>query len=166
MKKVLAAFAGAAAVVAAVAVATAGGQAPAGRTITLTEVGKTGQFGFVDNPPKSKRNKEGEPRHFSVGDIEAFSSRVKDDQGNFVGGLGAHCVVTRAGTGLTHQDSCVGGFNLKDGTIALAVAGIVDKPTTVIAIVGGTGAYNGARGTMTSVQHKNGDSSDTLEILP
>jgi hypothetical protein len=163
--KVLAAVAGAAMVVAAIVVASAGGQAT-GQTITLTELAKGGQFGFVDNPPKSKRTKEGEPRHFSIGDIESFSARVADASGNVVGGLDAHCVVSRAGTGLTHEDSCVGGFHLKDGVIALAVAGRVDTPTTVIAIVGGTGAYNGARGTMTSVSHKNGGATDTLELLP
>jgi len=164
--KVLAAIAGAAAIAAAVAVGTAGGQS-SGRTITLIEQPKGSSFGFVDNPPKSKRTKEGEPKHFSAGDIEAFSAPLTDPQGNPQGRLSAHCVVSRPGTGKTHADSCVGGMNLKDGTLALVTTTLGDQTTTIISVVGGTGAYNGARGTMTSVNNpKTGKSTDTIQLLP
>jgi hypothetical protein len=164
--KVLAAAA--AAVVAIIVVATsAGGQAPQGRTITLIEQPKGSTFGFVDNPPKTRRTKQGEPVRFSAGDIEAFSSRVTDQQGNPQGRVDAHCIVSRPGGPRTEEDSCLGAFTLRDGTIALATATRGEQTKITIAVVGGTGAYNGARGTMTSVYSpKTGRSTDTIELLP
>jgi allene oxide cyclase-like protein len=164
--KRLAAVAAAAALLAAIVAAGAGGQAPTGRTLVLTELAKGGTFGFVDNPPKSKRTRSGEPRRISVGDMFVFSSRIADQQGTRVGKLHVQCVVTVPGALRSAESVCTGVFRLTDGLISVVTA-IVGEPTTVSAVVtGGTGTYAGARGTLTSVSHKNGSSTDTLQLLP
>lgn len=164
MKRLAAVVAGAA-LLASVVVAGAGGQAPPGRTLVLTELAKGGRFGFVDNPPKVKRTKGRAPR-LSVGDLLVFSSPIADQQGSRVGRLHVQCVVSVPGTSRTAEQVCTGVFRLKDGLIGVAAA-LAGEPTTVSAIVtGGTGAYEGARGTLTSVSHRNGSSTDTLHLLP
>lgn len=162
------AAAAAAAITAAAIAATAGGQAPQGRTITLTEVPKGATFGFVDNSPKTTFSHEGEPRKLSVGDIEIESIAVADQHDNRVGRFDAYCVVSRPGRPSHHGEECTGTYRLKDGTIGTAgsFVGSESSPGT-FAIIGGTRAYEGARGTLTiSAPHKDGSRTDTLGLLP
>jgi hypothetical protein len=162
-----AAAAVAAAATGAIVAATAGGQAPQGRTITLTELAKGASFGFVDNPPKTRFNREGEPRKLSPGDVEVESVTVADPQGAHVGRAAAYCVLTRPGVVRRHEEECTVSYRLTDGTITVAdlFAGSETSDWTA-AIVGGTGAYDGARGTLKSVTGSNGSRTDTLQLLP
>ena len=146
--------------------ATAGGQGTQGRTITLTEVPKGASFGLVDAAPKTKFNKEGEPRRFSPGDEEIVSIAVADQQGNKVGRFDAYCLITRPGKPAHHEEVCTGTYRLGDGTIS-AVGSFVgnDANTFTGAVVGGTGAYEGARGTLTSDPGSHG-TTDTIHLLP
>jgi hypothetical protein len=62
---------------------------------------------------------------------------------------------------------CSGVYALKDGTIVASglVDGVANEIPDRLAVVGGTGAYAGARGTLTSAETKTG-STDTIELLP
>jgi hypothetical protein len=164
--KVLAAAVATGGAVAAVAVASAGGQAPLGRTIVLLEQPKGAEFAFVDNPPHTKATKRGEPLHVSGGDLEAFSATVTDQQGAALGFVAGQCTIGHRGNSTKHRESCTAAFRLKDGIITVATALAGDTGNVVAAITGGTGAYNGARGTLTSVTGKDNKTTDTLELLP
>jgi allene oxide cyclase-like protein len=143
--------------------APAPAQAPATRTITLTELDKGSTFAYVDNPPRSKRR--GEPSA-SLGDAIVFTNPLVDAAGTRVGRLYAHCTVVVAKPRVEKATFlCTLTLTLADGT--LAVQGLVNPsvPTTTAAVIGGTGAYDGARGTAVSTQKPNGDSADTITLL-
>ena len=146
------------AVAAAVVMATTGGaQAPGERTFKLVE--RPTSFKFIDQPPRQGQNRRPTP-----GDYFVFSSRLFDASGARVGNLIAHCIVPAPST---LPLECEGIFKLKDGQITGAAV-TTESKTTRIAINGGTGAYEGARGTITSVTRTNADNSpadDTVHLL-
>jgi hypothetical protein len=105
---------------------------------------------FVDNPPK--RSGDGPP---SPGDASIVGYRVFDASGaKRLGRAQFVCVATdRRG----QHEQCTGTIALPGGQIA--TQGNADN----VAIVGGTGAYAGARGTATDHPH----SVDvTIHFLP
>ncbi len=76
------------------------------------------------------------------------------------------CTFTTSGSPRTARAVCVGAFRLKAGSITL-VAALRGQPSTVnAAVTGGTGAYANARGTLRSVNHKDGSSTDTITLQP
>jgi hypothetical protein len=144
----------------------AGAQQSGGRTITVVEHNKGATFGFVDNPPKSRTPRHREP-HVSVGDLIAFSQpAVRQDNGKKAE-LELTCVATRASRSFElAQFVCHGLARLDDGTISVETA---FKPRNSrhidVAITGGTGAYNGARGTMIHDESTR-PNKNTFELLP
>ena len=162
MKRIAGAAVAAAVLAGAVVATTAGGQAPQARTITLREVEKGTSFGLVDNPPRGARPSK--PK-FSLGDYFVLSSPLADTTGKRVGRLDVHCAVTGGKSYSKAPQLCHGAVTLADGLISLETS-IVGEPKTVLAAVtGGTGAYAGARGQLTSVNQKGG-AVDTIELLP
>ena len=146
-------------------VATGGAQQPGERTFTLIE-GEGGTFGFVDNPPKSKGQTE-KTFTTSVGDMLVFASPLLDESKARVGTLHASCVATRGGKAGKAAYQCTGTFVLKDGAIAVDVAfNEAQGANLTIAITGGTGAYEGARGSIASKEGPNDTSVDTVHLLP
>jgi hypothetical protein len=147
------------AVAATVVLTTAGSaQAPGERTFKLVEKG--GASKFVDNPPKATRR-----RGPSAGDSFLFSANLYDAGGAKVGYVAVQCTIM---PGPAHaQPNCVGTAKLKDGTITVAGLSGVSN-TTIVSITGGTGAYEGARGSVTSVARSNANNApadDTVHIL-
>ena len=137
------------AAVAATAIAgilTTGGaaQVPGERTFTLIE-GSGGTFKFVDNPPKARNPRN--PR-LSVGDAYLFTSPLFDEANRRIGTLQVYCAVTRAGRFPRSRSQCNGTYALRDGTLA-ASALVRGGENPTIAVVGGTGAYEGAPGSIT-----------------
>jgi len=69
----------------------------------------------------------------------------------------------------TPRAQCTGIYDLPDGEIHLSARLSADDTTSGV-VVGGSGAYLGARGTFTSVDRPgeaNGDpSDDTIKLLP
>jgi hypothetical protein len=150
--------------VAAALVASAAGSAHAigARTITVFEASKGSTFGFVDNLPKTTRK---DP-HASVGDILAFSSPLVDrSRTRSLGSSSAQCVATRPGRVGDATYVCYGTFALRDGTLAVAALQHGEPKTQQLAILGGTGAYDGARGTILARTRKAG-TEDTITLLP
>jgi hypothetical protein len=161
---ILAAAAGAAA---AAAVLAAGGsaQAPGTRTLTFRETDRGSTFGIVDNPPRSRRTRQGSPTRVSAGDTVAISQRLVQGSGPATGTIHVSCTAT---TGRAQRFDravfvCHATTTLPDGTIALEAALRFGDQGVTAAVTGGTGAYEGARGTFTSA----GDPSvDTFRLLP
>ena len=126
-----------------------------GQARILRLVEKGGGLRFVDNRPKAKHQYD-----FSAGDIVIVTRSLYTQQGTRAGSLRIVCVATDPTT-----QQCNGTETLARGT--LEVAGIsTPTPRTTIAVVGGTGAYNGARGTSISTdRHGNSDTADQTITL-
>ena len=136
-----------------------------GRTITLYEIEKGSTFGFVDNPPKTTLGKYGEPKNFSAGDLFAFSSLVQSARHTPLGRVSATCTVTRAGSVRRNLEVCTGAFRLRGGDLLLAATVKGEPKRVTIAVLGGTGTSEGARGSMVSANTKTG-STDVIHLLP
>ena len=123
------------------------------RTLHLVERG--GGIQFVDNLPKAKR-----PYEFSPGDIVIVVRDIYTRQGARAGSLRIVCVATDRTT-----QQCGGTETLTGGTLELSGLSSPAASTTV-AVIGGTGLYNGARGTSRSIDRKtNTDIADQTIAL-
>ncbi len=125
---------------------TTGGQAqqPGGQTLVLKN--SPLKIKGVDLPPliRSKRSPE------TVGDELFATSKVSG--GGVSGTRYLTCVVAKQGANVARAlYSCQVTYNLSGGTITGAAVARVGGPAPVTAaITGGTGAYDGAAGTLTS----------------
>ena len=154
----------AATLAAAVLASTGGAQQPGDRTFKLIEVDESAAFGDV--APRSSN--QGNPR-FSGGDMHVFTSRVFDEANGRVGRLYAQCVTVRAGRSFKQAlFQCSATVVLRDGTIAVNTAfrGNQDDEDVLSAVTGGTGAYEGARGTISQRNLPHGRVENTVHLLP
>ena len=160
MKRLALSIAAVAAVVAAVAGAAARGNAqePGGRTITL--IAREGSFHFLDNPPL-QTSVEAPP---SQGDMFVGSQPLFTRANRRAGTLDFHCVAATGG--VRPRVHCVGTYGLRGGLITAQTV-FPGRPgrVTRIAITGGTGAYEGVRGSVLSRERGTG-SIDTIRLLP
>jgi hypothetical protein len=109
-------------------------QGPTPRTIQLVE-STPSTFTEVRNPPKG----------LSQGDAAVYRATLKDTSGQAAGTYHSHCVITKAGN---HPVAlCTDSFFLRDGRIT-AVGGVHLDRNQLLPVVGGTGAYEGAQGTL------------------
>jgi hypothetical protein len=134
------------------------------QTFTLIEAADTGTFEIVDNDPKST---SGDPQNFqfSGGDSFAFSSELLSKAGRHSGYLHAVCVVTIGGRGFEAAAfHCTGSMNLRGGTLALSALVKPQRPV-IISVVGGTGAYEGVTGSITSKERADGNTVDTVRLI-
>jgi hypothetical protein len=155
----LGALVGAGAVAATLLVAGASGRSSGGVTFRVVE--KNQAFHFIDNPPR------GGPRQPpSQGDTFQIKSVLLTRSMRPAGTLVANCTVTNGG--IKSISTCFGTFILKGGQLQLMVSAGFNGAVTRIAVVGGTGAYAGARGTVTSVSRGQNSpySDDTVRLLP
>lgn len=95
----------------------------------------------------------GEPGD-TVGDILTFDQPLRDKQGQRIGNNSGICIRTR----VAEHFQCQWTLTLDDGSIQVA-GREMDKGKSDIAIVGGTGQYQGISGQMESVN--NGDGTFT-----
>ena len=146
-----------------VAALAAPAAAHADTTLTFKEVDKGSTFMFVDNPPKAKNKRN---PSLSPGDMFVLTNPIVDNSGKHIGKLRATCTVTSGGkTAAKAGGICVGVFSLPNGTLdAMVNQTNLDSTTTAGAIVGGTGAYAGARGNFLSKSTKTGG-NDTVNLL-
>jgi allene oxide cyclase-like protein len=142
---------------------TTGGaaQVPGERTFKIIE-GSDSTFKFIDNAPKARNPRN--PR-LSVGDAYLFTTPLFNEGNQRIGTLQVYCVVTRGGRFPRSRSQCNGTYALRDGTLAAsAVVRGGENPT--IAVVGGTGAYEGARGSITDRDLPRGRTEATVHLLP
>lgn len=155
----------AAAIVSAVALTPTGGaQQPNGRTFKLIEQDESSAFGDTGARSRNRRN----PR-FSGGDLHVFTSRIFNEANARVGRLYAHCVAVRGGRDFTRAlFRCGGTFVLRDGTIVVDAAfrGNQDDEDVPLAVTGGTGAYEGARGSVKVRGLPRDRMENTVHLLP
>jgi hypothetical protein len=158
--------AGVAATILAVVLASPGSaQQPGERTLTFTERNNRGTFNVVDNPPRNPKGVSDRRFRFSAGDVFVFSSPLFDAANQRrVGRIAGVCNVVKRGNFETAASYCTVGMELSDGSIEFQ--GSVRFGRAVrIAVVGGTQAYEGARGSLTSTESER-TSTDVVHLLP
>jgi len=112
---------------------------------------RPGSTHVIDNAPKGKQ--------VGRGDLVLYANPVFDRQGTQVGTDHGVCIVLGVG-----QSQC-------DATLALPKGQIVThglqgaKSSFDVAVIGGTGAYSGAHGTMTMRPIKDGGSTIQINLL-
>ena len=133
-------------------------QGPGPRTITLKEDERRATFAAVDHPPRAKKR-------VSVGDQFVIVLPARE-----VGGGGRKATVTGRCSAIRSARrferagwQCDSLVELPDGLIITHGIHRPNKPTTTLAVTGGTGAYDGATGTMFSRRADGGD-LDELRI--
>ncbi|MBA3327867.1 MAG: hypothetical protein H0T43_06155 [Solirubrobacterales bacterium] len=139
-----------------------GAQDPDGQKLQL--VTKNFRFKAIDVPPRRPGR---EPS--GSGDNFVISAVVTNRAGARRGSFDAKCTVTRGGR--NGRSLCEGVYALTEGQIFLKTRFVNSNDGDISgAITGGTRAYAGARGTLTSVDRRGeagGDpSDDTLTLLP
>ena len=127
-------------------VASSGAQQPGPPTGTLEVVSleRETRFSFVDNPPRRRER---------AGDMFVINARLRDTADRPVGRLHAFFAETQAPPRVVAQGSAT--FILGDDQIV--VSGPIvnqgrDDRSDTLAIVGGSGAYMAARGTMVATE--------------
>jgi hypothetical protein len=134
------------------------------RTIRLVERG--GTFAFVDNAPTGNER----TKLISAGDFSAGTVKLYEKSGKRAGSLHLVCVATVSGQEVHEKFQCNGTAKLTDGTLALSALNErhADHDVDHIAVVGGTGAYKGARGSLvtTSRPSSGNVSDDVIHLLP
>jgi hypothetical protein len=129
-----------------------------GKRITLHLVMKEIGGNFVDNPPR-----QGFDSPPLIGDQFTFTSKLQTRSGAHAGLFGATC--TFASGGANGLVLCYGYYSLKGGQI-MGMAKGTQTNTTQIAIVGGTGAYEGVTGGAVEVSRRNSPFTDvTINLI-
>jgi dirigent-like protein len=127
-------------------------QTPGATTLTFFEPDAGSTFRIVDNAPKSPAaNPQSRRYRFSAGDTLTFSSPLFDRRGGTrQGTLHAHAVVVSGRTFASIRLLATGSYVLADGS-QIEVTGVVSlgKPSR-FAIVGGSGRFASARGSVAS----------------
>jgi hypothetical protein len=151
----------AAATASAIAVTSGSAQAPGERTLTFVERSNDAGTVVADVPPF-----EGKHEFAGKGDTLLFPSTISDAAGTTkVGTFVARCTLLRATKRFVGSVAiCDGVYNLGDGTIAAEAYLTFNNKPINFAVTGGTGAYEGARGSGTSINRpgNNNPLSDTV----
>jgi hypothetical protein len=119
------------------------------RTLTLTV--REGNFSFNDVPPRARD--EGD---IAAGDSFTFSNDISGDaNGQLYGG----CFVADKG-----KATCQATYVLQNGRVTIAgVPGFSQEPETFeVAVTGGSGVYEGARGKV--VVKENGEATHVMSL--
>jgi hypothetical protein len=158
-----------AAIVGATALASSGSaQTPGARTLRLFEDAAHGSEPLIDNAPKSPSADPGSQRfRLSAGDeLVVRTPMLGRKGGKRLGTLYAHATIV---AGHRFQDAVLlvrGVFKLADGQIAFTGV-IKDQRLNTEAVIGGTGAYEGARGSVTTTDVDDGaGAQDEIHLLP
>jgi hypothetical protein len=130
------------------------------RSVTFHLVEKQVGSNFIDNPPR-----QGFRSPPLMGDQFVVLSDVRTRAGAHAGWLNATCTVSRGGPRGTGP--CYGYYSFKGGELMGIAALSYSSNVTHVAIVGGTGVYEGATGTVTSVSRGQNSpyTDDTFRLL-
>jgi hypothetical protein len=139
---------------------TSSAQEPGGRTVHLFESERGGTFGFVDNPPHSPASNPESPKaRFSPGDQGLWTGVILDRRGGKRLGRVYGTETVMRGKRFPHVTNIVHVvFALRDGQIIVEQALDESRSGVPAAVIGGTGAYAGARGTFLAKPGKGGNS--------
>jgi hypothetical protein len=156
----------AAATASAIAVTSGTAQAPGERTLTFVERSVPANDVFADVPPLATKKHPNPGR----GDTLLFDNTVLDASGaTKVGRFRARCSFLKATRRFVGSVAiCDAVYVLADGTIT-AIASPTFGPPIHFAVTGGTGAYEGARGSGVSTNRPGANkplSDTTIHLLP
>jgi hypothetical protein len=143
-------------------------QAPAPTTLSFYEPATGGTFKIIDNAPRSPvKNPESKKYRFSIGDEVIFSQPAFDHKGGAkVATLYGVAKVVKGKTFASLRFLGQVVYVLHSGD-QITAHGVFSFSTDArVAIVGGTGAYQGARGSVVSHTNADDSSQDTLTLLP
>jgi hypothetical protein len=144
-------------------------QAPAATTLSLYEPANAGTFKILDNAPRSPVKNPGSRKYrFSVGDQVLFSNPVLNQKGGTrLGTLYGEGTVVKGKTfsSVSVMSRVVIVFTNGDQLTAQGIFSFSGADVR-IAIIGGTGAYAGARGFVVSHNNADDSSQDTITLLP
>jgi hypothetical protein len=132
----------AATVVALAIVAAPASGKPHSRTTVIKAIGHVEQAKLVDTAPTGD----------SPGDVLLFTEKLVNSAGKQIGSDAATC--TRL---FDERSLCTGVYYLRGGQVHVQLVQPGPTGTYDQAIVGGTGRFAGARGTVTVAQHPSGD---------
>jgi hypothetical protein len=132
-------------------------QAPAAATtLTFKELEKGSTFKHVRNTKTANR------RSLLTGDLIVFTNPIADAAGRRIGRLYATCTATAGNKSFLEATmTCTAVFTLRGGSLMVQTNTSPGAGTTTGAVVGGTGAYAGARGVLVSKEARGG-SDDTI----
>lgn len=136
---------------------------PASEEITLKLSKQDTDFEYADRAPKTKLGPQG-PKMLSMGDQIITRAKYLTASSKHMGDLDLTCTVTKAGGFDTASQQCLGTVTLPGGTLVATVGGFF-RSDTGMAIVGGTGKYEGASGSFTSDAGGGDRSNDVIHIL-
>lgn len=126
----------------AILVPTSSGQSELPDVLTLEMRHREAKISFVDEAPRMRSRRSSE----SPGDTVIARGRLRTPAGASAGRVHSEFVVT-GGKSPRTTEQAIGTLVLSDGQIAIHGAfANTGSDTDVIAIVGGTGRYNGAKG--------------------
>jgi len=147
--------------------ATGGAETPGGRTLTVLDDTNHGTQAFVDSAPKSPvRNPRSGRFRLSPGDTISVRSPILDgESGKRIGTAYSQFTVVNGNSFANAVVRGHGAFLLHDGQIVADGVFRLANASNTVAVLGGTGAYEGARGALTFTEVKRG-SQDTFNLLP
>jgi len=140
---------------AATALVLAVGGSAQGNPHTIQLVERTVQNTQVHNPPKG----------FSQGDEFVFRSKLTDTSGQRAGTDGGYCIFTKAAR-RSPVAECSASLFLSDGKISVSGGANLGGRKVLLPVVGGTGAYEGAQGTLLVEERKGNKSDLTVNLQP
>ena len=148
------------------AAANAGSQTSA-PTLTFLDATSQGTQHFLDNAPKSPTaNPRSKRFRLSIGDELYTLSPILDGKtGKRIGTSYSQFTVVSGNSFEKAWFKGHGVFQLHDGQLVVDGIFKAASTTNTVAVVGGTGAYKGARGSMTFTETTNG-SQDIIHLLP
>jgi hypothetical protein len=160
MKRLLAGFALAGATLAFTILSASGTAAPnPDRGFVLIQRNSEEAFSLVDNPPRTLHH-----NRLTPGDLATLHQPLRSVSGRKVGAADVGCTATRGGTFDHVRFACDGVYSLKRGTLMVEVRFLPNSQPT-IAITGGTGAYEGASGSIRQVSRPHHEVS-FVHLLP
>jgi hypothetical protein len=159
--------AGVAAIILAVVLAPSGSaQQPGERTLTFIERNNLATFKLVDNPPRNPRGVSESRFRLSLGDMFVFARPIFDAANERrIGRAASTCTVIKRGSFDTAGFQCAASFRLRDGTIEAQGLTGFGRRGARLAVVGGTQAYEGARGSFTGTPSGQ-TSTGVIHLLP
>lgn len=132
--------------------------------VALAQTGTT--FKLLEDEARGTRVPIGNHTGLAPGDQGVSTRTLRTMEKKPVGQLNISCVTTKGG--VNWIQICTGVYTLAGGTL---VGTTIDRPsqgpnTLHIAVTGGTGRYEGARGSIVSAGSSTGLATDTIHLLP